>query len=130
VLDTNTLVASAYAPASASRQIVDACLRGELVALVSKALEGEYRHILERAVRGREFEEPFQRLMAGAVFVEPPETPRVVPDDPEDDKLLATAVAGEADAVITNDHHLLELDPYGPIRILRPAQFIRFWGWR
>jgi putative PIN family toxin of toxin-antitoxin system len=129
-LDTNTLVASAYAPASASRQIVDACLRGELVAVASQALKGEYRFILERAVRGREFEDTFQKFMAGAVFVAPQETPRVVPDDAEDDKLLAAATAGEADAVITNDHHLLVLDPFGRIRILRPSQFVRLWGRR
>jgi putative PIN family toxin of toxin-antitoxin system len=126
-LDTNILVASAYAPGSASRQIVDACLQGKLAAVVSPALEGEYRHILERAVRGRGFDETFQKLLAGAVLVEPEKTPRVVPDDPEDDKLLALAVAGNAAAVITNDHHLLGLDPYGPVRIVRPATFVRLW---
>ena len=53
--------------------------------------------------------------------------PRVVPDDPGDDKLLALALAAHADAVLTNDRHLLGLDPYGPVRILRPAEFVRLW---
>ena len=48
-----------------------------------------------------------------------------VPDDPEDDKLIAAALGGNAGVIITNDHHLLDLDPYGQIRILRPADFVR-----
>ena len=36
VLDTNVLVAAAYAPASASRAIVEACLHGELEAIMSE----------------------------------------------------------------------------------------------
>jgi hypothetical protein len=38
VLDTNTLVGSAFGQGSASRRIVEACLRGELVAVVRLAL--------------------------------------------------------------------------------------------
>jgi predicted nucleic acid-binding protein len=53
VLDTNVLVASAYGEESASRQIVEACLRAKLTAVVSTALRAEYDLILERAIRVR-----------------------------------------------------------------------------
>ncbi len=126
ILDTNTLVAAAYAPGSASRRIVEACLRGELVAVVSADLRREYELILARAVRGRD-EGPLRRLLEQATVVEPPGTPRVVPDDPGDDKLLALALAAGA-AVVTSDRHLLDLDPYCPVRLLRPTDFVRLWS--
>jgi putative PIN family toxin of toxin-antitoxin system len=125
VLDTNVLVGSAYAPASASRQIVDACLRGELIPVLSPALKQEYDHILPRAIRTGDPAETLQRLLEQAAWVEPAQTPRVVPEDPQDDKLVAAGLAARVEAIITNDRHLLALDPLGTIRILRPAAFVR-----
>jgi len=82
---------------------------------------------VRRAVRGRDFSDLFRRFLEHAEVVEPVETPRVVPDDPDDDKLVAAALAGFADAIVTNDHHLLGLHPYGQLRIVRPAEFVRQW---
>jgi putative PIN family toxin of toxin-antitoxin system len=127
VVDTNTLVASAYAAGSASRRLVEACLRGEVIAVLSRALKQEYERILARAVRTRDYDESLRRFLELAESVEPAKTPRAVPEDPDDDKLVAVALAAGADAIITNDDHLLRLDPYGPIRIVRPAEFVRLW---
>src|SRR5262249_40049272 len=127
VLDTNTLVASAHAPASASRAVVDGCLCGEVVAVVSPALRKEYEVILPRAVRAGGYEGTLRGLLERAEGREPARTPGVVPGDPGDDKLIALALAAGADAVVTNDRHLLALDPYGALRILRPVEFVRRW---
>jgi putative PIN family toxin of toxin-antitoxin system len=127
VLDTNTLVASAYAEQSASRRIVEACLRGELVAVVSPALRREYEQILAVAVRVHDHDRALRQFLQQALVVEPAETPRVVPDDPDDDKLLAVAIAAGADVIVSSDRHLLGLDPYGSVRILRPTAFLRVW---
>ncbi len=123
VIDTNVLVGGAYAPTSASRKVIDACLRGELVAVLSPSLRNEYEHILARAVRVRGYDGSLRRFLEKAEVVEPVPIPRIVPDDPEDDKLIAAALGGNASFIITNDHHLLGLDSYGQIRILRPADF-------
>jgi len=127
VLDTNTLVASAYAENSASRRIVEDCLRGELTALLSPDLRKEYERILKQAIRVRGYDKALAQFLESGLMVEPEETPRVVPEDPEDDKLVAVAVAGAANAIITNDRHLLALDPYHHLRILRPVEFVRLW---
>jgi predicted nucleic acid-binding protein len=55
VLDTNVLVAAAYNPDSASRRVVEACLGGELTAVLSPALRREYEFILSRTIRGRPY---------------------------------------------------------------------------
>jgi putative PIN family toxin of toxin-antitoxin system len=125
VLDTNLLVGAAYHPASASRRMVDACLRGEVVALLSPALRQEYEHILGQAVRVPGYDAELRRFLEQATVVQPRQTPRVVPEDPDDDKLVAAALAGGAEVIVTSDRHLLCLNPYGSLRILRPGEFVR-----
>src|SRR5262249_19699335 len=105
VLDTNLLVAAAYNSASASRCLVEAGLRGELTAVLSAAVRAEYERIIARAVRGHPYADRLRQLLGQAEVVEPAETPRVVPDDPEDDKLVAAALAADA-VLVTSDGHL------------------------
>ena len=45
--------------------------------------------------------------------------------DPDDDKFLALAAIGQADAIISGDRDLLELVTYEGIPILTPAQFMQ-----
>ena len=44
--------------------------------------------------------------------------------DPEDGKFLETALAGEADCLITGDRDLLDMTPFRGIPILPPAAFL------
>ena len=46
--------------------------------------------------------------------------------DPDDDVVLATALAGECAAIVTGDQDLLVLDPFKGIRVLTPSAF---WKW-
>lgn len=124
VLDTNVLVAAAHARWSASRQILDACGAGVLVMIVSESLLHEYRATVARAVPDREERQHIESIYLAATRVTPTEMPRVVPGDIDDDKLIATALAGQADALITADRHLLALDPFRGIAIIRPALFV------
>jgi predicted nucleic acid-binding protein len=44
--------------------------------------------------------------------------------DPDDDKLLETALVGRADCLVTGDRDLLVLHPFQRIPILTPAGFL------
>lgn len=46
-----------------------------------------------------------------------------IADDPADDKVLATAVAGRAETIVTGDSHLLKLSQYRNIEIVTPGAF-------
>src|SRR5947209_7709995 len=120
VLDTNVLVAAVYKPGSASRRVVEACLGGELTAVLSPALRREYELILARAARGRPYLERVHRLLDGADVIEPAQTPRMVPDDPEDDKLVAAALVARA-VLVTSDAHLLALAGHEGLEVVRPG---------
>ena len=48
--------------------------------------------------------------------------------DPDDDKLLETAILGRADALVTGDQDLLVLDPFQGLAIMSPARFLTVVG--
>jgi putative PIN family toxin of toxin-antitoxin system len=59
-----------------------------------------------------------------ATLVRPQARSRPVCRDRDDDKVLETAVAGQADIILTGDRDLLVLGEYKGIRILSPRQFV------
>jgi predicted nucleic acid-binding protein len=48
--------------------------------------------------------------------------------DPEDDKLLACAVEGRADYLVSGDKDLLVLQEYAGVQVISPAQFVKILG--
>ena len=44
--------------------------------------------------------------------------------DPNDDKILETALAGRADSLVTGDADLLEMHPFRSLSILNPHEFL------
>jgi putative PIN family toxin of toxin-antitoxin system len=59
-----------------------------------------------------------------ATWVEPRPLDEPVCRDPDDDCVLATAIAGEAEAIVTGDNDLLALGGYQGVAILSPRQLI------
>ena len=58
-----------------------------------------------------------------AEFVDPDEEITAVEDDPDDDKFLEAAVAGNVDYIVSGDRHLLNLDSFQGIEIVEPRAF-------
>lgn len=58
-----------------------------------------------------------------AVMVAPASVPRIVVGDEDDDHVLACALTGKADLIVSGDKHVLGLgDEYQGIRIVTPFQ--------
>ena len=51
-----------------------------------------------------------------------------IADDPDDDAVLACAVAAHADLVVSGDSHLLQLEHYEGVRIVTPAEAVERLG--
>ena len=127
VLDTNVVV-SALIWGGPPERLLELAVSGEVALFSSAVLLDELAGVLERgkfiaALASRAVTPAFltQRYGAVATVVGPLPVDRAVPADADDDNVIAAALGARADAIVTGDRHLLELDPYRGIRILAPA---------
>ncbi len=65
------------------------------------------------------------RVVRRAKLVEPGASRHVVPLDPADNPIVRAAVAAGVDYLVTNDAHLLALDPYEGIRIVSMNAYLQ-----
>lgn len=124
VLDTNVLIDGIKDEHSAASQIVTKIFSGQITLCISRQLRREYETILHREISNEDYRQRIYALFNIAEEVRVDNIQRIVLDDPEDDKVIATALSASADVLISEDRHLLDLDPYGELRIMRPTEFI------
>ncbi len=134
VLDTSVLVSALLTPEGVPGQLLDQAEEGTFVLCISPAILDEARRVLLREPKlqaryrysAASVETFCEGLLAFADLVaELPELPGAVPLDPKDDMIIATAVAGRADYLVTGDRrHLIVLEHYEGIRILSPRAFL------
>lgn len=61
-----------------------------------------------------------------AIMAVPTSVPRVIANDPDDDHVLACALAGNVDLIVSGDKHLHGLGgQYQGIRIMTPAEAVQ-----
>jgi uncharacterized protein len=106
------------------RRLLDDVLRGDHTMIIGPAILGELEAVLvetcgwtrDRAAAVR------AELEAIAEVVTPAEVPRVC-RDPDDDQILAIAVIGAVDTLVTGDSDLLALGVHGGVSIISIAGF-------
>jgi putative PIN family toxin of toxin-antitoxin system len=121
--DTNVLV-SAVATRGLCADIVNAAL-AEHQLIVGETVLAELRQVLRKKLRvpiaAINEMDAFLRLHARVIAAAPTlEMPLL---DDKDRKVLAEAVAGRADVLVTGDQDLLGVASKAPIRILSPRGF-------
>ena len=125
VLDTNTIV-SGIGWGGTPGAVPDAALAGHCEIVTSPALLDELRRVLNypklQAVIG-DADELIKLLALAAIVVTPTEAVEIV-RDPDDNRLIEAAQAGEADVIVSGDQDLLTLVDVGQISILAPREFL------
>jgi putative PIN family toxin of toxin-antitoxin system len=66
-----------------------------------------------------------QRCFRRAILVAERPSRHQVPDDPFDSPILRSALTAGADYLVTNDEHLLSLDPYEGLRIVSMTAYYK-----
>lgn len=123
LLDTNVVI-SAVVFGGVPRQILEAALIGDIDLITSPVLLAELERVLTRKFNFRVTTAASIRaeLEALGEVVEPAGIERVT-RNAADDLVLAAAVAGQVEVIITGDKELLELGIYEGIRAESPRTF-------
>jgi uncharacterized protein len=130
VIDSNVWIAALISPAGTARRLVDTVLDHEIDILMSESTFAELVSRLDRRKFDR-YRDPeswnsfLTALVELALWHEDAETATGTSRDADDDKFLALAVTGQAEAIISGDRDLLELVSHEGIPILTPAQFLQ-----
>ncbi len=132
VLDTN-VVLSALLWRGTPYRLFQTIRRQEHAQLfTSAALLGELGEVLIRpvpqkrlALLGHAAHEVLADYIDAVELVTPLATPPVIAADPDDDQVIAAAVAAEVDLIVSGDHHLLALGTHRGIRVVTPVEAIK-----
>lgn len=133
VLDTNVVFSALSSRGSRPEQVLRAAILGNYQMVLSQPLLDEYRRILlgtnfRRANTGadalRAAEEMLIAFQMMASMVVVSRVPRIVPDDPKDDIVVATAFIGCAHYIVSGDQHLTKMENYEDIAVVGPAKFL------
>lgn len=123
VLDSNIIVSGILWKGKPGK-IVEKWLSGEFTLILSEQLLAEYTEIIERLSNNPDLTESWKNVFVKeAVFIEVTEVEQIS-RDPDDDFVLALAMKGNADLIISGDRDLLDLKDF-PIPILTPVTFLR-----
>jgi hypothetical protein len=130
VLDTNELVSAVIKSGGLPDQIVQAWRDDKFEMVLSPAMLAELARVLRyprlRKLHGwtdAQVDVFVDGLRAAATVVAGDVEVSVVADDPDDNVILACAVEGGADYVVSGDAHLLNLKTYRGIRLVTAREF-------
>jgi putative PIN family toxin of toxin-antitoxin system len=125
VADTNVFI-SALMFGGLPGRFLNLALGREFTLITSKALLDE----LDEKLRGKFAVSESDawtiraKLEANAILADPDFELNAVPSDPDDNRVLECALAGNADTIVSGDRHLLRISSFEGIAIVTVRQFL------
>ena len=135
VADTNLIISAVINPAGNPARILDAVIDDRLILITSPAILDEVRRVFtypriqkwlkKRGVSAKDTKDYIEKLSQVAMMVAGDPYLEVIENDPDDNMILAAALEGRVDCIVSGDHHLTDLQEYQDIKILTPAAFLK-----
>ena len=130
VFDTNILISYLLTHRHAIATLIDEHLRqGDFSLVTAPELLEELDRVLRYPKLQRYYSEAERKRFVALVMAlsECVDLPDAIPSicrDPDDDRVIACAVVGQADLIVSGDDDLLSLGKVRNIEILSPVQFL------
>ena len=125
VLDTNIFISGIFWK-GASNKVIFNWKEGKFTLVTSLEAVSEIIKVLKDfkiRLSDEMIKEWVDLIVRNSIIVEPKERIKIVKDDPKDDLFIETAIAGNADYIISQDNHLLKLKEFRGIKIITPEEF-------
>jgi putative PIN family toxin of toxin-antitoxin system len=126
VLDTNVTISALFWEGN-PRKIYDLVRHGNLIMLLSDDMEKEFIRVLgygKFALSPQEVMPFLRNLRTHAQHVDTESKISIVIADPTDNIFLECALDGGANSIISGDRHLLDIEIYEGIEIVRAREFL------
>jgi uncharacterized protein len=125
VADTNVYI-SALNFGGTADEILVLGRTGAVDVFISEPILDEVADVLARKFRwsAARIREARRAIRSFTSMVTPDEVIDVIREDEPDNRILECAVAAEAEAIITGDHHLLKLKRFRGIVIVSPRGYL------
>jgi len=126
VLDTNVFISGIFFSGPPS-QILQAWKNKKLRIILSQDIIDEYHRVVESLSSKYPTIDIFQIIELVTVhgqFVDTAELDITICEDPDDNKFIECAVAGDTKIIVSGDKHLLKITGYQGIAVFRPREFV------
>lgn len=130
VIDTNVLISGIIQKNGFPHKVVKLWEKGNLILVTSIPMIEEAKKVLNYPkIKGKfnlkdgEIKQTILNLLKYSILIYNPPALNVIKEDPEDNKILSTAIEGRADYIVSGDSHLLRLKNYKGIKIITPRMF-------
>lgn len=139
ILDTNVFVAALLSPKGKNREVIRACLKRDATPLFGTALFFEYEDLIGRQelmrkspLTAAERQSLFEALLSVSEWIKVYYLWRPNLPDEGDNHLIELAVAGGADAIVTNNTGDLKNSEllFSHVSIFTPTQFLEALPWQ
>lgn len=127
VLDTNVVISGIFFSGSPYK-ILDSWRNRQLEVILSLDIYEEYHRvatILNQKYSRINIHPILELILKESKFIVPVHFDKQVCADPDDDKFLECALSGDVKVIVPGDKHLLDVNGYQGIEIIRPAEFIK-----
>jgi hypothetical protein len=132
VIEMNVIVSGILSRKGALAEVLNAWRERRFLLLSSSALVAEVRAVMKYPriykkyhLSDDDIEQTITLLEHDSLLVAgDADVTGSVPDDPKDEMFLACALDGQADIVVSGDHHLLDLGVFRDIPIITARQFL------
>lgn len=130
VLDTNVII-SALLWSGRTRKLLELIQNQKIIVYTCFDQITELKDVLARPKFRRIKNVNLTPEAIAAIFLEfattIPQIPiiGIIQEDPADNLILACALASQAQFIITGDKHLLKLESFQGIKIIRPREFLK-----
>ena len=129
-LDTNVLVSGTFWTGNSFR-ILNLIDKNKFRNVTSKGIIKEYYEVINSdeiidKIKDKKLRmlKIAHKIITKSEIVEPSVKIDIIKDDPDDNKILECAIAGNVDCIVSNDKHLLKLKKFRNIPILTPDDFV------
>ena len=127
VLDTNVFISSVFFGGQPGK-ILAAWRDGKIMLVLSTEILEEYievLHRLEKLYPPVKAKPVIELILAGSEIITAPPLEKPVSSDPDDDKFIACALASKARVIISGDKHLLSVDGFKGLEIVKPSEYVK-----